>query len=775
MSLINIEKTITLDVYDHDTTPAVIKTIQMDTGTRTVFAMLQNSRQDYDIGQNATVSLTVLRPDKTKVQITGQTFISYTGADGTIYGAKAELSDVALAVKGNLKAQFKITSGDQELRTEIFTISNGEALDAGDGDWAGDLDGHNLDEMAQDIEDTKAAVSEMETDVSELKSGLNGMTTATAEDVGKALKAKTVTDGKVTEWEFGEAGGADPEAIEQAVSDWLDEHPEATTTVEDGSLTEVKLSDALKKATVKEYVTPEMFGAVGDGTTDDTQAIRSMLATDAKYYVFAKSKYKITDSIDFTRDFSIIVFNQTQIIVDHKNDLVEYAVGFKAAFIKTLGLLRVTVARHAYIGIWLQGVHGSAFDDVIVEGAIIWGLYMYDKSGGGNNTVSFNNFRAGSCGITYFAKGKYISNTELAITDIDYSGYSQLTDAQKQIVFGGDYRQITTIIDDSGYGEDTLSNRLVYCSRLDQPITLDSSDLTKGTFNRGTSAPNIRSDYSDGDNGRRIAILIGGGAKFGSSASEGGLHLRRASINSCSVAMDMGFPYGAYIDMFMCESCTVLIASRYTIWYMYIGYLYVEAIGHIFSNTSRRSIYLITQDSNTKVMVGTCSEAYFSASSIVTLVSQTPLKTGRHPMFLVSNEIPKVSGVNISADQFFGYTITEKTTRSITYNASALSVVDTATPFTLDIEDINNTMNGFTPVTIYLRNTNKNANAQKLRFGIKKHALDLGYSINGAVDNILIIDGANFGNNYKVTIILFGTVFYITAEPLTYIDNTVTE
>ena len=170
MSLINIEKTIALDVYDYNTTPSVIKTMQMDTGTRTVFAVIQNSGQAYDIGQNATVSLTVLRPDKTKVQITGQTF-SYTGygSDATAYGARADLSDVALAIKGNLKAQFKITSGAQELRTEIFTINNGEALDAGDGDWAGDLDGHNLDEMAQDIEDAKAAVAEMEEDVTSLK------------------------------------------------------------------------------------------------------------------------------------------------------------------------------------------------------------------------------------------------------------------------------------------------------------------------------------------------------------------------------------------------------------------------------------------------------------------------------------------------------------------------------------------------------------------------------------------------------------------------------
>lgn len=172
MSLINVEKTITLDVYDHDTTPSVVKTIQLDTGTRTVFAMIQNSRQDYDIGQNATVSLTVLRPDKTKVQITGEPYpITETTMDGetiTYYGVSAELTQLALAVKGNLKAQFKITSGEQELRTEIFTINNGEALDAGDGDWAGDLDGHNLDEMAESIETLQTDMTTVKGDVSEI-------------------------------------------------------------------------------------------------------------------------------------------------------------------------------------------------------------------------------------------------------------------------------------------------------------------------------------------------------------------------------------------------------------------------------------------------------------------------------------------------------------------------------------------------------------------------------------------------------------------------------
>ena len=40
-------------------------------------------------------------------------------------------------------------------------------------------------------------------------------------------------------------GGADPAVIESAVQDWLDSHPEATTTVQDGSITEQKLATSI--------------------------------------------------------------------------------------------------------------------------------------------------------------------------------------------------------------------------------------------------------------------------------------------------------------------------------------------------------------------------------------------------------------------------------------------------------------------------------------------------------------------------------------------------
>lgn len=120
-----------------------------------------------------------MRPDKVGVQITGDTY-SYTetnrdGETVTVYGACAELTVVALAIKGDLKGQFKFTSGEQVIRTEIFTINNGQALDADIEDWAGDLDGHNLDEMAEQIEDAAAAIEEIQGDVSDLKEGLNDL------------------------------------------------------------------------------------------------------------------------------------------------------------------------------------------------------------------------------------------------------------------------------------------------------------------------------------------------------------------------------------------------------------------------------------------------------------------------------------------------------------------------------------------------------------------------------------------------------------------------
>lgn len=175
MALTIIERNVQLDVCDHDLTPSKIKAIALDSKTRYVGAEIHNGGQTYDVGQNTGVTLTIIRPDKTGVQVTGEPFQYTVGEGETVYGAYAELTQTALAISGTLKAQFMFTSGEQIIRTEIFTINCGEALDASTDTWAGDLDGHNLDEMAESIETLETAVGTLQTDVSSIKKDLQAV------------------------------------------------------------------------------------------------------------------------------------------------------------------------------------------------------------------------------------------------------------------------------------------------------------------------------------------------------------------------------------------------------------------------------------------------------------------------------------------------------------------------------------------------------------------------------------------------------------------------
>lgn len=93
----------------------------------------------------------------------------------------------------------------------------------------------------------------------------------------------------------------DPETVKQDVEDWLEEHPEATTTVEDGSISRAKLDADLKGKTddvalLKSAVSSE-YTPFADGTISET-----MTGNPTRKYIpgtFAQGKaFKVT--VDFT-------------------------------------------------------------------------------------------------------------------------------------------------------------------------------------------------------------------------------------------------------------------------------------------------------------------------------------------------------------------------------------------------------------------------------------------------------------------------------------------
>ena len=99
------------------------------------------------------------------------------------------------------------------------------------------------------------------------------------------------------------------DVIDTSIKAWLTEHPEATTTVQDGAITETKISAEFLPYISNSYITPQMFGAKGDGVSDDTESIASCFAyarVQKSVIVFPAGNYGISEPLSVNFDIKII-------------------------------------------------------------------------------------------------------------------------------------------------------------------------------------------------------------------------------------------------------------------------------------------------------------------------------------------------------------------------------------------------------------------------------------------------------------------------------------
>lgn len=207
----------------------------------------------------------------------GEQIFPATTADQVVWDKNTNLKQAMAKQDARISNLAKLPSGSTTGDAELQDIRTGE-------------DGTVYDNAGEAVRQQIGSLKESKVD------------TPSTNDNGKTPRAK---DGGV---EWVEIGQPTDEQTNSAVTKWLNEHPEATTTVQDYSLTINKMAIGALG-----YVTPEMFGAVGDGMTDDTEAIKKAIESK-KPILFDSKVYCLTDIVDFTDCYMIGKGNSKSVI-----------------------------------------------------------------------------------------------------------------------------------------------------------------------------------------------------------------------------------------------------------------------------------------------------------------------------------------------------------------------------------------------------------------------------------------------------------------------------
>lgn len=153
---------------------------------------------------------------------------------------------------------------------------------------------------------------------------------------------------------------------------------------------DTELTDSI--TLLSEFVTPQMFGAVGDGVADDTEAIKNALAVDKPLY-FPKGTYLITEALIIPAQ-KIITGTPKSLIVRYDN-YTQTILDESVNSIFVINGTHIKITDICLSGSVENGVNGITFG----SGA---SLFKFDKIRIGKCKRAFNVLTKGSCWMGEF-------------------------------------------------------------------------------------------------------------------------------------------------------------------------------------------------------------------------------------------------------------------------------------------------------------------------------------------------------------------------------------
>ena len=213
------------------------------------------------------------------------------------------------------------------------------------------------------------------------------------------------------------------EVIDTSIRAWLTEHPEATTTVQDGAITEEKINTEFLPYIKNDYVTPEMFGAIGDGVTDDAKAIQNTINYGSSNKVnieFGSKNYLCESSLTIPNGHTnirgsderrtILTFKGTDGIICEANKNGEKFFHMQNVMIKGnagVGVKFVKMSHNALLerciiigfqtGLYLENCYINDIKNTLINNSTVYGIYMKNSTvisiyGGGINGKSCTDY-----------------------------------------------------------------------------------------------------------------------------------------------------------------------------------------------------------------------------------------------------------------------------------------------------------------------------------------------------------------------------------------------